>query len=140
MKDKLIVYCDGGSRGNPGESAYGFVIYSSSGDSLFKEGKKLGVQTNNYAEYSAVIAALSWILKNTEMKAQSVHFYLDSKLAVEQLSGRWRIKSENVRPLFLSVKNLEQKLAIPIFYTHVPREKNKEADLLVNNALDAVFS
>lgn len=136
MNDKLIIFCDGGSRGNPGEAAYGFVAYDKSKNIIHEEGKKLGIQTNNFAEYTAVIRALEWFLKNTRSEKQ-IDFFLDSKLVVEQLSGNWKIKSENIRALFIKVKNLERLLSAKISYTHVRREKNTEADRMVNFALDA---
>ncbi len=136
IKDKLIIFCDGGSRGNPGEAAYGFVIYDSSMKTLYEEGKTLGIQTNNFAEYNAVIHALNWVLKNTQIHPPKIDFFLDSKLAVEQLSGTWRVKSENIRGLFITVKSLEKKLSSKISYTHVRREKNVQADRMVNLALD----
>lgn len=137
MSKKLIIFCDGGSRGNPGEAAYGFVIFDESQSVMYKEGKKLGIQTNNFAEYTAVIKALEWVLKNTGKETQ-IDFFLDSKLVVEQLSGHWKIKSESIRALYTSVKKLERTFAAKITYSHVFREKNKEADSMVNQALDSV--
>lgn len=136
MKDSIIVFCDGGSRGNPGEAAYGFVVYNSAKKILHKEGKKIGVQTNNFAEYTAVIKALQWLLKNTGEKSQ-IQFFLDSKLVVEQVSGNWKIKSESIRALYHTVKTLERNLGTSISYKHVPRSQNTEADLMVNLSLDA---
>lgn len=136
MNNKLSVFCDGGSRGNPGEAAYGFVVYGPNNNKLYEEGKILGIQTNNYAEYTAVIASMKWLLKNTQIKSQIIHYFLDSKLAVEQLSGNWKVKSESIRELFLCVKSYERKLDTKILYSHVPREQNKEADRMVNLALD----
>lgn len=132
---KYVVFCDGGSRGNPGEAAYGFVVKNSLGSVIYQEGKRLGIQTNNFAEYTAVIQALQYLLKNTQ-NAVAISFFLDSKLAVEQLSGKWKIKSESIRGLYYSVKTLERSFSIPVSYTHVPRERNTEADAMVNQALD----
>lgn len=131
----ITVFCDGGSRGNPGEAAYGFVVFDDSSKIIYKEGKRLGIQTNNFAEYSAVISALLWLQKNNS-KNLPVSFFLDSMLVVEQLSGNWKIKSENIRNLYFSVKTLERSMDIKITYAHVRREKNKEADKMVNLALD----
>lgn len=136
IKDKLIIFCDGGSRGNPGEAAYGFVVYDSAMKVIYEEGKTLGIQTNNFAEYTAVIQSLHWVLKNIRIQPPKIEFFLDSKLAVEQLSGTWRVKSENIRELFITIKNIERKFSSQITYTHVRREKNKEADRMVNLALD----
>lgn len=130
----ITIYTDGGSRGNPGEAAYGFVVCQD-GKELYKEGKRLGINTNNFAEYSAVIHALKHITRSRQHVA-SIIFFLDSKLVVEQLTGHWKIKSESIRSLYHTVKTFELSLGIPITYKHIPREKNKEADRMVNLALD----
>lgn len=130
----LTIHGDGGSRGNPGEAAYGFVI-SQGGKVLYEEGKRIGINTNNVAEYSAVIEALRHVL-SSKYKVSSIKFFLDSKLVVEQMSGRWRIKNEVLRSKFFTIKSLEKTLNTKIVYEHVFREKNKEADRMVNLALD----
>lgn len=141
QEPNLTIYCDGGARGNPGPAAYGFVIYKN-GALLFEEGKKIGETTNNVAEYSAVIAALKFVLSSKYLpagrqgKVLSIQFFLDSQLVAEQLSGRWKIKNETLRNLYFTIKDLEQKLGAKITYEHVRREKNQEADRLVNLALD----
>lgn len=139
MKEEYdyIIYTDGGSRGNPGEAAYGFVIYQGE-NKIFEKGEKLGIQTNNYAEYTGIIEALRFIEKKLEKGKQTkrIKFFMDSKLAVEQLSGHWKIKSESIRSLYFTIKQFEKKLEANINYCHVPREQNKEADLMVNLALD----
>lgn len=135
-KANLIIYADGGSRGNPGEAAYGFVIYDELRQKLYEEGKRIGINTNNVAEYSAIIAALRWVKENAK-NTKTVAFFMDSQLAVEQLSGRYKVKSENLRNLFFSVKSLEHETGIKISYTHVMRELNKDADRMVNKALDS---
>lgn len=141
MKPELdfIVFADGGSRGNPGEAAYGFVIYDSNGSKIYEEGKLLGIQTNNFAEYSAVIAALKWLSQSSIINHQSliINVFLDSKLVAMQLSNRWKIKNEILRSLYWTIKELEKKLNAKFLYSNIPREQNKEADLLVNLALDA---
>lgn len=130
----LTIFGDGGSRGNPGEAAYGFVV-SRDGKAIYEEGKKIGVNTNNVAEYSAVIAALKYV-SNIKYPISNIQFFLDSKLVVEQMNGRWKVKNETLRDMVTTAKNLERKLEIKITYEHVPREKNKEADRMVNLALD----
>ncbi len=135
MKREIIdVYCDGGARGNPGEAAYGFVVFKK-GKKTYSEGKKIGIATNNVAEYAAVIGALKHLL-SMNYNLSSIKFFLDSKLVVEQLSGRWKIKNENLRSLYYSIKTLELSLGKKTTYTHIPREKNTEADRMVNLALD----
>lgn len=131
----LIVHADGGSRGNPGEAAYGFVIYDETRKKLYEEGKRIGVNTNNVAEYSGIVAALKWIKENAK-NTKTVAFFLDSQLAVEQLSGRYKVKNENLRNLFFTAKSLESETGIKVTYTHVMRELNKDADRMVNMALD----
>ncbi len=133
-QDHLTIYCDGGSRGNPGHAAYGFVVLQH-GKTIYEEGKKIGHNTNNVAEYSAVINALKYI-SNIEHPTSKIQFFLDSKLVVEQLSGRWKIKNENLRSLCHTVKTLELHMGKKITYSHIPREKNTEADRMVNLALD----
>lgn len=131
----LTIFGDGGSRGNPGEAAYGFVV-SRDGKVIYEEGKRIGVNTNNVAEYSAVIEALRYLDKNKKLEFDSVHFFLDSMLVVHQMNGMWKVKNENLREMIYTAKTLERKLEKKITYKHVPREKNKEADRMVNLALD----
>lgn len=132
---KLIVHADGGSRGNPGEAAYGFVVYDETKQKLYEEGKRIGVNTNNVAEYSGIVAALRWIKEHAK-NTKTVAFFLDSQLAVEQLNGRYKVKNENLRNLFFTAKALESETGIETTYTHVMRELNKDADRMVNLALD----
>lgn len=134
------IYTDGGARGNPGPAAYGFVINDSKGSRIYEEGRTIGNATNNVAEYSAVIAALRWLASQTTDKRQlttDIRIFLDSQLAAQQLSGRWKIKNERLRNLYFTIKELEQNLGVKVIYQHVVREKNLEADRLVNLALDA---
>lgn len=129
----ISIFCDGGARGNPGPAAYGFLIYLD--DKLIQKGAGyLGIATNNFAEYTAVIKALWWLCDNGYQR-QDLNFFLDSKLVVSQLSGFYKIKSAAIRNLVFEVKKLENQFG-KIWYSHVPREKNKEADKLVNQALD----
>lgn len=132
---KLIIFGDGGSRGNPGESAYGFAIFGDNNDIIYSEGKRLGVTTNNVAEYNSVISALTWTVKNLP-RTKHIHFKLDSLLVASQLSGKFKVKHPNMKPLFITVKKLEDKLNAQIIYSQIPREQNKVADRLVNEALD----
>ncbi len=133
MNSKLItISTDGGSRGNPGQAAYGFVVKVDG--KTVKEGRgRLGIATNNFAEYTAVIKALEFT--KDDFKGQDIHFYMDSNLVVSQLSGLWKIKNPQVRELVFKVRALESDFG-QITYTHIPREKNKEADAQVNLALD----
>lgn len=133
---RLIIYTDGASRGNPGPSSYGFTISEKNGKLLYEEGGYIGHNTNNFAEYTAVIKALEYVKeKYSEDASTGIVLFADSKLIAEQLSGRYKIKHPNLRPLFDQVKILELELGT-IFYTHIPRNKNTEADRLANEALD----
>ncbi len=133
----IIVYSDGGARGNPGPGAYGFLIYDKDLNLLFKEGKAIGLTTNNAAEYVGVISAMKWLGHNIKSENIKIEFFLDSDLVVSQLSGRFKVKNENLRSLYFEMKELENSAHAEIKYSHIPREKNKEADKLVNMALDA---
>ncbi len=134
----LIIYGDGGSRGNPGPAAAAFVVHED-GRVLHEEGFFLGETTNNVAEYTCVIKALEWMNQESRIKNQEsrIIFYLDSELVVKQLMGIYKIKSKNLIPLARKIKEMENDLAIKIKFVNVPREKNTEADLLVNQTLDA---
>lgn len=141
-KDTLIIYTDGGSRGNPGYAAFGFVVYDGDKKLLYEHGKNIGIQTNNVAEYSAILEALRWVEQNLSVvsgQLSVVNFFMDSKLACEQLSGRWKIKNENIRGFYYEIKKMEEKLGVKVTYAHVPREQNKEADKMVNMALDSLL-
>lgn len=138
-KKKLIIYSDGGARGNPGPAATGFVVYQD--DQLMaKFGKAIGRATNNVAEYQAVIEALNWLAQHLKGKTFSVDHNIDSQLIVNQLNGLYKIKDAKLRVLILKVKGLEQELRqkfdLEIIYSYIPREKNTAADQLVNQTLD----
>lgn len=135
---KLVVFTDGASRGNPGPASYGFTIETGDGKLLFEKGKYIGIATNNVAEYSAVLSALELIKeKFHKEKSVEINFYADSKLVVEQLSGRYKIKSPHLRLIIEDIKVLE-KLFNEVSYNHVPREQNTEADSMANKALDSL--
>ena len=129
----IEIYCDGGARGNPGPAAAGFVV-KVDGQIVAEEGQYIGIATNNFAEYTAVIAALKWLAK--VYRGQDLNFFLDSQLVVSQLSGLYKIKNATIRNLVLEVKALENQFG-QTRYNYVPRAKNKEADRLVNLALDS---
>ena len=130
----LKINCDGGSRGNPGPAAYGFVIRD--GPNIIKEGSGyIGITTNNVAEYTAVIEALGW-LKEKKTKSD-INFFLDSQLVVSQLNGIYKVKNSKIRELVIKVHELEAAFGKIIYY-HIPREENSDADKLVNMALDKI--
>ena len=131
---KLIIEADGGSRGNPGPAAYGCLVKDAqTNEVLFKEGKTLGVTTNNVAEYSGLVAALE-AAHGIDPNAQ-IEVRMDSKLVVEQMSGNWKIKHENMKGLVEKARNAFAQSQVK--YVWVPREDNLEADTLLNIALDA---
>jgi ribonuclease HI len=102
-------------------------------------GKNIGIQTNNVAEYSAILEALKHVHETISPNPSTIRFFMDSKLCAEQLSGKWKIKNENLRGFHYEIKKMEAKLAAKITYSHVPREQNKEADKMVNMALDGLI-
>lgn len=133
---KLIIYTDGASRGNPGPASYGFTISDDKGELIYEQGKYIGITTNNVAEYTAVYEALKYIRERFINTPLEIEFYADSKLVVEQLSGRFKIKSPHLKLIIDKIRVLTQQLG-GVLHNHVPREKNKEADKLANLALDS---
>lgn len=131
----LTIHSDGGSRGNPGPAAYGFTIHNDENLLLHEEGEYIGIETNNVAEYTGVLKAFEWISTHSEPGA--INVILDSELVARQLSGIYKIKNENLKGYVAAIKSLERKIAATVTYTSIPRAQNKEADRLVNKALDA---
>jgi probable phosphoglycerate mutase len=131
---KLIIEADGGSRGNPGPAAYGCLVKDAqTNEVLFKEGKTLGITTNNVAEYSGLVAAL--VAAHAIDPNAQIEVRMDSKLVVEQMSGNWKIKHENMKGLVEKARNAFAQSQVK--YVWVPREDNLAADTLLNIALDA---
>lgn len=136
QKDYLVIHTDGGSRGNPGPAACAFVA-ELEGDIVGNGSKFLGTNTNNFAEYSGVILALNWLLKNeSDYNGRDVMFLLDSELVVKQLNGIYKIKKQDLLTLSLTVRKLVTGFSGKIIFRNVPREQNKKADLLLNQELD----
>ena len=131
MKAKL--FTDGGARGNPGPAAYGYVIEADDGTVLAAHGEKIGVATNNVAEYRALIAGLA---KAVELAVPELEVVSDSELLVKQMTGVYRVKNEALRELSLEAAGLARRIG-KVTYTAVRREHNELADRLVNEALDA---
>jgi len=132
----LKIFTDGGARGNPGKAAVGFVVFDKEGEEV-KRGKEfIGQATNNIAEYQAVIEAMKFLKTRESEKKIKVDFFLDSLLVVNQLKGLYRIKNKNLAVLVREIHSLEKDLDGVFNYHFVPREKNKIADQLVNQALD----
>lgn len=131
---KVIVEADGGSRGNPGPAGYGAVVYSAdSGEVLAETKQSIGRATNNVAEYRGLIAGLE---QAARVGATEVEVRMDSKLVVEQMSGRWKIKHPDMVPLALQAKELAEGLG-SVSYNWIPRNRNAHADRLANEAMDA---
>lgn len=132
MNKKIIIFTDGGARGNPGPAGIGAVLYDNKKQLLTKISRYIGETTNNQAEYQALIAALK---KAKELGGQELEVFLDSELVVKQLNREYKVKNKELAPLFLEVYNLSLNFS-KITFTHIYRESNKEADRLVNEALD----
>lgn len=128
------LYADGGSRGNPGPSALGYVILDMQDTLLHQDNKYLGITTNNQAEYHALLAGLEWC---RDKGVREVKVYMDSMLVVNQLNSIFKVKNRDLWTLYETAKSLSEKFR-KISFTHVPRELNKLADAEVNKALDAV--
>ena len=136
---KYIMYTDGGSRGNPGPTAIGVVICDAKNDVLKKYGEPLGETTNNEAEYTALIFGLKKLKQlfgKDNVKKSEIEVKMDSELIVKQMRHEYKIEEPNLQKLFLQVWNLMLDFG-PMKFTAIPREENKEADRLVNQALDA---
>lgn len=132
----LVINTDGASRGNPGPSSYGFIIKARGGAVLHEEGERIGVTTNNVAEYTAVLKAFEYIVKRYFRKApHKIEVVADSRLIVEQLAGRFKIKSAHLIPIFQKIKAMEFDLG-HVSYRSVPRAENFIADRLANRAFD----
>lgn len=130
--DKVKIFGDGGSRGNPGPSASGFVVLDMEDNVLVDKGIYLGVTTNNQAEYTSLKLALEECVK---MGVKEVQVYMDSLLVVNQMKGIFKVKNRDLYPIHDAIKTLATKFD-HISYSHVPREFNKLADAAVNRALD----
>jgi ribonuclease HI len=136
---KIVIYTDGGSRGNPGPSALGVVFCNEKDQAFKKYSEYLGETTNNDAEYQAVIFALKKfkaLLGKKIAEDAEIQIKSDSELMVRQLNGEYKIENQKIGELFLEIWNLKVDFK-KIKFTLIPREKNKEADCLVNECLDA---
>ena len=132
LEDKIIVYTDGGSRGNPGPAALGVVVGG------HEYGEYLGIQTNNYAEYQALIFALKKVKQlagKTKAKQSHIEVRMDSELIVRQMNGQYKITDPDLKIMYVDVHNLCLDLG-SVTFVHIPREQNKAADRMVNKALD----
>ena len=126
------IYTDGGSRGNPGPSGAGGIIINQEGFVIEEISEYLGRQTNNYAEYMALLLTLQRAVK---LNIKSVKIFMDSELIVKQMKGEYKVKNESLKVINLQIVEL-LKLFENVTFTHVYREHNKHADSLVNKAID----
>ena len=134
MEKIIVIYTDGGSRGNPGPSALGVYFP----DSEKKYGEFLGQTTNNEAEYKAIIFALKkskQLIGKDKSKKTNLEIRSDSQLIVNQLNGNFKLKEESLFNFFIEIWNLKQEFG-NVSFVYIPREKNKIADSLVNQTLD----
>ena len=130
---KARLFTDGGSRGNPGPAAYGYVLEAGDGTVLAAHGERIGVATNNIAEYRALVEGLR---KAADLQVDEVEVVSDSELLVNQMQGNYKVKNEALRELWLDANELADRLE-KVTFTAVRREHNELADRLVNEALDA---
>lgn len=135
--EPLVVKCDGAARGNPGEAGIGIAINDSSGKEIRKICKYIGIATNNKAEYMALIEGATIVndIKKSAGKSNiNAIFFLDSELVVNQINGIYKVKNAGLKPLFSEVRGLLEGIDYEI--RHIPREENKQADKLANEAID----
>ncbi|OIO43717.1 MAG: hypothetical protein AUJ41_04500 [Candidatus Pacebacteria bacterium CG1_02_43_31] len=145
----LRILTDGGSRGNPGNAAIGVVVFKVLAETSFDDTKKakvvyehsgfIGTATNNEAEYKALLKALEWLSGNLT-DIEKVEIYLDSKLVVEQINKNWKIKDARMSKFANDAWKILEGIDVNVNFFHIKREKNSEADALVNQALDACQS
>jgi ribonuclease HI len=130
--EKLIIFTDGGARGNPGPAGIGCVILDEQGNAVAEISEYIGETTNNQAEYKALLAGLT---KAKDLGAKEIDVFLDSELVVKQMNREYRVKDKDLAPLFVKVYNLTLGFK-RIIFKHIRRKKNELADELVNQALD----
>jgi ribonuclease HI len=131
---KARLFTDGGSRGNPGPSAFGYVLEAEDGTVLAAHGEAIGIATNNVAEYRALVAGLA---RAAELQVGELEVVSDSELLVKQMRGEYRVRNEALRQFSVEAARLARQLG-SVTYTAVRREHNELADRLVNEALDAI--
>lgn len=138
---KIIINTDGGSRGNPGPGAIGIVFSDANGEPIHSHKECIGESTNNEAEYSAILKALKILIKSKWFGENNngdgeVECRLDSQLVVKQINGEYKIKQPHIQEFINAIKEVMTEFNLHISFIHIPREQNKLADKLVNEALD----
>ena len=138
QKEKITIWTDGGARRNPGPAGAGAIVFDANGNEMRAVSKFLGTRTNNWAEYEAVILGLETARKlfGGKTAEMQVEVKMDSQLVQQQLSNKYQIKEESLFPQFIKVHNLIVRYFPQIKFTHIPREENKRADELANEAMD----
>ena len=136
--EKIITFTDGGARGNPGPAGVGVYITKEDGQLVREVKQAIGNATNNFAEYYAVMLGLQTLkqIYGKDTKEKCFEMRLDSELVKKQLNGEYQIKEPGLVPMFIEIHNLRVSSFPNIIFTHIPREKNKEADRLANEAMD----
>ena len=135
---QFTIFADGGARGNPGPSGAGAVVRNAQGKTVAGVSKFLGHQTNNFAEYEAVILAFEEIAKlvpQAKRKDTEIMVKMDSMLVVKQMMGEWKVKHPNMKPQHARLRALEEKFG-KVSFAHIYREENADADALANEAMD----
>lgn len=131
---QLTIHTDGGSLNNPGKAACAFLIHEN-GKLLHTYNEYIGIASNNVAEYTGLIRALTYVRDHLKDSVERISVFADSELMVRQVTGIYKVKNADIKPLHSQVKLLEMELGVPITFTHVLRDKNSEADALVKAAL-----
>ena len=138
MQEKITIFTDGGSRNNPGIAGAGAAIFDGDGIELAGVSKFLGIKTNNWAEYEAVVLGLETARKifGEKLSGMKVEIKMDSQLVQRQLKGEYKIKVATLKEQYIRVHNLIVKHFPDMKFTYIPREENKRADELANEAMD----
>jgi ribonuclease HI len=137
MPTSLSIFTDGGARGNPGPAGIGAYVVDENGTVIHQIAQTIGDSTNNEAEYQAILASLKWVLTYPDLvQLQKIEWKLDSLLVVSQLNKKWKIKEARLQALAAQAWEMVAQLPCSYSITHVFREQNREADRLVNAALD----
>ncbi len=132
---EIKVFTDGGSLNNPGQAASAFAVYQD-GKLIYSFGQRIGVASNNVAEYTALIKALEWLLQHKDnVNDAAITVFSDSQLMINQVNGYFKIKNAVIREFVLKIRGLEQELGLLINYKNIPREQNSFTDSLVKKAL-----
>lgn len=133
---EVLIFTDGGARGNPGQAGCGVVVSDHEGKIKKELLKPLGIATNNEAEYQGVLLSLSWVEQQEWKSGDKINFKLDSLLVVQQLSGKWKIKEARLKVFAEQIWQKLNSLPCKTEFFHIPRAENARADQLANEAMD----